>query len=67
MSSQMNIIYVTAKILSEPVEITINTKFSYVVKQTTPLNNKKNGTFANISTKRLKAISDICILPLNNI
>ena len=31
-----------------------NTEVSDILKETTPLNNKKNGTFGNIPTKRLK-------------
>ena len=38
-----------------------------MLKETTALNNKKNGTFDNIPTKRVKEVSDICALPLNDI
>ena len=37
-----------------------NTEVSDILKETTALNNKKNGTFGNISTKLLKEVSDIC-------
>ena len=40
---------------------------SDILKETTALNNKKNGTFGNISTKVLKEVSDICELALNKI
>ena len=40
---------------------------SDILKETTALNNKKNGTFGNISTKVLKEVSDICGLALNKI
>ena len=40
----------------------------YIIqKETTALNIKKNGTFGNIPTKRLKEVADICAPPLNDI
>ena len=44
-----------------------NTEVSDILKETTALNNKKNGTFGNIPTKLLKEVSDICAPALNNI
>ena len=44
-----------------------NTGVRYILKETTPLSNKKNSTFGNISTKRLKEVSDTCTARLNNI
>ena len=44
-----------------------NTEVSDILKETTALNNKKNGTFGNIPTKRLKEVSDICAPALNDI
>ena len=44
-----------------------NTDVSNILKQTTALNNKKNGTFGNIPTKLLKEVSDICSPALNDI
>ena len=38
-----------------------------MLKETTALNNKKNGTFGNISTNILKEASDICAPVLNDI
>ena len=38
-----------------------------IFKETTALNNKKNGTFSNIPTKRLKEVSDICASLLKDI
>ena len=43
-----------------------NKDVSDVLKETTALNNKKNGTFGSIPTKHLKEMSDICTPPLNN-
>ena len=43
-----------------------NTEVSDILKETTALNNKKNGTFGNIPTKLLKEVSDICAPALNN-
>ena len=37
-----------------------NTEIKDILKETTDLNNKKNGTFGNIPTKLLKEVSDIC-------
>ena len=44
-----------------------NTEVSDIIKETTTLNNKKNGTFGNIQTKLLKEITDICVQALNDI
>ena len=44
-----------------------NTEVSDILKETTALNNKKNGTFDNIPTKLLKEVSDICAPALNDI
>ena len=44
-----------------------NTEVSDILKETTALNNKKNGTFGNIPTKLLKEVSDICAPALNDI
>ena len=41
-----------------------NTDVKDILKETTALNNKRNGTFANIAVKRLK---DVCAPPLNDI
>ena len=41
-----------------------NTEVRDILKETTALNNKKNGTFGNIPTKLLKEVSDICAPPL---
>ena len=43
-----------------------NIEVSDILKKTTHLNNKKNGTFGNISTKLLKEVSDICAPALND-
>ena len=43
------------------------TDVSDILKETTALNNKKNGTFGNIPTKLLKEVSDICSPALNDI
>ena len=54
--------------------ISVNKNFHFsktevcdILKETTALNNKKNGTFGNIPTKLLKEVSDICAPALNNI
>ena len=44
-----------------------NNEASDILKETTALNNKKNGTFGNIPTKLLKEVSDICAPALNDI
>ena len=44
-----------------------NTEVSDVLKESTALSNKKNGTFGNIPTKLLKEVSDICTPALNDI
>ena len=44
-----------------------NTEVSDILKETTALNNKKNGTFGNIPTKLLNEVSDICVPALNDI
>ena len=44
-----------------------NTEVSDILKETTALNNKKNGTFGNIPTKLLKEVSDIYAPALNDI
>ena len=44
-----------------------NTVVSDILKETTALNNKKNGTFGNNPTKLLKEVSDICAQVLNGI
>ena len=44
-----------------------NTEVSDILKETTALNNKENGTFGNIPTKLLKEVSDICLPALNDI
>ena len=44
-----------------------NTQVSDILKETTALNNKKNGDFGNIPTKGLKGVPNICTTPLNNI
>ena len=44
-----------------------NTEVSDIIRETTALNNKKNGTFGNIPTKLLKEVSDICAPALNDI
>ena len=40
-----------------------NIEVSDILKKITALNNKKNGIFGNILTKRLKEVSDICTPP----
>ena len=44
-----------------------NTEVSDILKETTALNNKKNGTFGNIPTKLIKDVSDTCAPALNDI
>ena len=44
-----------------------NTEVVDILKETTALNNKKNGTFGNIPTKVLKEMSDSCAPALNDI
>ena len=44
-----------------------NIEASDVLKETTALNNKKNGPFGNIQTKLLKDVCDICAPALNDI
>ena len=44
-----------------------NSEVSDILKETTALNNKKNGTFGNIPTKLLKEVPDICAPALNDI
>ena len=44
-----------------------NTEVRDILKETTALNNKKNGTFGNIPTKLLKEVSKICAQTLNDI
>ena len=44
-----------------------STEVSDILKETTALNIKKNGTFGNIPTKLLKEVSDICAPALNDI
>ena len=44
-----------------------NTDVSDILKETTVLNNKKNGTFGNIPTKLLNEVCDICAPALNDI
>ena len=44
-----------------------NTEVRDILKETTSLSNKKNGTFGNIPTKLLKEVSDICGPALNDI
>ena len=44
-----------------------NAEVSDILKDTTALNHKKNGTFVNIPTKRLKEMSGICAPTLNDI
>ena len=44
-----------------------NTEVRDTLKETTTLNNKKNGAFGNISMKRLNEVYDICAPPLNDI
>ena len=44
-----------------------NTEVSDILKETTALNNKKNGTFGNIPTKLLKEVSEICAPALDDI
>ena len=44
-----------------------NTEVRDILKETEILNNKRNGTFGNIPARRLKEVSDICALPLNDI
>ena len=44
-----------------------DTKVRDILKETTALNNKKNGTIGNIPTKLLKEVSDICAPELNDI
>ena len=44
-----------------------NTEVSGILKETTALNNKKNGTLGNIPIKILKEVSDICAPALNDI
>ena len=43
------------------------TEVSDILKETTAINNKRNGTFGNIQTKILKEVSDICAPALNDI
>ena len=38
-----------------------NTEVSDILKETTALNNEKNGTFGNVPTKLLKEVSDIVL------
>ena len=44
-----------------------NTEVRDILKETTTLNNKKNGTFGNIPTILLKEVADICAPELNDI
>ena len=44
-----------------------NTEVGDILKETTVLNNEKNGTFGNIPTKLLKEVSDICASASNGI
>ena len=44
-----------------------DTEVRDILKKTTALNNKKNGTFGNIPAKRLEEVSDICAPSLNDI
>ena len=44
-----------------------NTEVRDILKKTTALNNKENGTFGNIPTKLLKEVSDIYAPALNDI
>ena len=44
-----------------------NSEVTDILKETTSLNNKENGTFGNITTKLLKEVSDICAAALNDI
>ena len=44
-----------------------NTEVSDIFKETTALNNTKNGTFGNILTKLLKEVSNICASTINDI
>ena len=44
-----------------------NTEVSDILKQTTALNNKKNGIFGNIPPKFLKEVPDVCAPALNDI
>ena len=43
------------------------TEVSDILKETTAINDKRNGTFGNIPTKILKEVSDICAPALNDI
>ena len=43
-----------------------NTAVSDILKETTALNNRRNGTLGNIPTKLLKVVSDICAPALND-
>ena len=44
-----------------------NTEVIDILNETTALNNKKNGTFGNIPTTRLKEVCDICAPALNDL
>ena len=44
-----------------------DTEVRDILKETTTLNNKNNGTFCNIPTKLLKQVSDICVPALIDI
>ena len=44
-----------------------NTEVRDILKETTALISKRNGTFGNILTKLLKEVSDICVSALNDI
>ena len=44
-----------------------NTEVRDILKETTALKNKKNGTFGNIAKELSKELSDNCAPPLNDI
>ena len=44
-----------------------NTDVGDILKESTALKNKKNGAFVNVSTKRLKEVSDVCSPPLYDV
>ena len=56
-----------SKLLSKTFYLSNNEVLYIIQKETTALNIKKNGTFGNIPTKRLKEVADICAPPLNDI
>ena len=56
-----------SKYFSKPGLFFSNTEVKDILKETTALNNKNDGTFGNIPATLLKEVSDICATALNDI